>query len=350
MPEFGLNMKSSADSLPTTELSFRDDIRRLSAAFPHKALFGTLILGWFALFHFFGNSTLGYRPTHSIFGWLNFMYETVQDDAFGAVVPLLVAGLLWWQRDDLAKAPKRVAPSAMGLVLAAIGLHLVGFVIQQPRLSVVAFFFGLGGWVALVWGWRFFGLLLVPSLLFFFSIPLSQLAEPLTFPLRMIVSKVSVGVSHGIFGIDVQRDGSLIFNSARTFQYDVAPACSGIRSLTALGCLAFVYALISFKTWWRRLVLMGAVIPLAVAGNILRIITVIVVAEMAGQEAGKKIETNLGFLTFAVALLGMFLIERALPSERAPDSHASDPGLPLDSGPVPREASNPTLTDIQNEH
>ena len=39
---------------------------------------------------------------------------------------------------------------AVGLALA---LHVVGFVVQQPRLSMVALFFGAWGLIGLVWGW-----------------------------------------------------------------------------------------------------------------------------------------------------------------------------------------------------
>jgi hypothetical protein len=74
-------------------------------------------------------------------------------------------------------------------------------------------------------------------------------------------------------------------------------------------------------------VLIGAVLPLAVAGNIARIMAVIVVAEIWGQDAGAKVETNLGFLTFAVAFVGMLLIEGRLrePSPQRKDGPSAPP-------------------------
>src|SRR5437667_4151167 len=55
---FGIrrNMKESVDT-------------SLSAARPSKELFLMLLAAWIALFHFYGNSTLGYVNTPSLFGW-----------------------------------------------------------------------------------------------------------------------------------------------------------------------------------------------------------------------------------------------------------------------------------------
>ncbi|MGV3757180.1 MAG: archaeosortase/exosortase family protein, partial [Verrucomicrobiota bacterium] len=69
---------------------------------------------------------------------------------------------------------------------------------------------------------------------------------------------------------------------------------------------ATVYAFIVFKQWWPRLVVIGMAIPLAVAGNVVRITTIILVGRAFGQDAGLLIEQKFGFVTFAVALSGLF--------------------------------------------
>jgi exosortase/archaeosortase family protein len=69
-----------------------------------------------------------------------------------------------------------------------------------------------------------------------------------------------------------------------------------------------------FKQWWPRLVIIALAMPLAVAGNVVRITTIIIVGKAFGHDAGVMIEQKFGFVTFAVALAGMFgvswLIER----------------------------------------
>jgi exosortase/archaeosortase family protein len=79
-----------------------------------------------------------------------------------------------------------------------------------------------------------------------------------------------------------------------------------------------VVGYIWLAAWWRRGALLLAALPLALLGNIVRLITVFVVGESQGSEAGLAIETKLGFITFLVALGGVWLLARwlsDLPSE-----------------------------------
>jgi exosortase len=117
-----------------------------------------------------------------------------------------------------------------------------------------------------------------------------------------------VSISHYGLGIDVVRQGSQIFDSTRSMQYDVAPACSGIRSLAAMGLFSTLYGFLGFTKVWKRWLIMLSAIPLAVAGNTARITITIIVGKTWGQEAGARIEQNLGFITFAIGLLGLFII------------------------------------------
>ena len=54
--------------------------------------------------------------------------------------------------------------------------------------------------------------------------------------------------------------------------------------------------------------MIAAAAPLAIAGNVARITVVIITAEAFGHDAGKRIEQKLGFVTFVVALLGVFIL------------------------------------------
>ncbi len=96
----------------------------------------------------------------------------------------------------------------------------------------------------------------------------------------------------------------------------MAAACSGIRSLTVVFLLTLVYGYLQFDTWWRRGLLVFAALPLALIANIIRLIIVFTVGEAWGGEAGKRIETNLGFVTFLVALGGIVLLSRWLRETR----------------------------------
>jgi exosortase len=286
------------------DLSLRDELMRLWAALPGRGLFVALFLAWVAVFLFLGNATFGYVDTASLFGWTINAYRSGGEDDIGLFVPFVVLGLLWWKREELG-AVRKEASTLGGLVFfCGALLHVAGYVFQQPKISILAFMVGIYGIMGMLWGRRWMAAVAFPFWLLLFCLPLGQQGEVLTVPLRMLVSKLSVGFCHAVLGIDVMREGSLIFNGHRTFQYDVAPACSGIRSLTALGFIIAVFAFVQYRSWWKRGVLLAVVVPLAVAGNTARIVMVIIAGEMKGQAAGAAIEQKLGFLTFLVALGG----------------------------------------------
>jgi exosortase len=294
---------------------------------PDKGFFFILLAAWVALFQFLGNSTLGYTKTSSLFGWMNFVYSTAPDESLGQLVPWVVLGLFWWKRKILLATPKNVWWPALGLVVLALFLHVIGYVIQQTRVSIAAFFLGLYGLTGLVWGRHWLRASFFPFFLFVFCLPVTAVSEPVTVPLRFTVAKITVALAQ-VLGIDVIRDGTQLFNARQTYAYDIAPACSGIRSLISLLALTTVYGFMVYRTAWRRLLMIGLAIPLAVLGNVLRITFVIVTAEAFGQEAGGWVEQKFGFVTFAVAigciaLVGHWLHEPAtepVPNPKHPGS------------------------------
>lgn len=308
-----------------------DEVRLEWGRIPNKSAFFILGAAWAALFHFLGNSTFGYIDTPSLFGWMYGAYNVpMSEDGHGNLIPFVVLGLLWWKREQIAQIDAKPSFIPIVFVAFALALHLVGYMVQQPRLSIIAFFVGLYGLVGQVWGIQTMRVIFFPYILLGFCIPLGSLAESVTFPLRMLVSKIAVGVSHTILGIDVIRDGSQIFDSRRTFRYDVAPACSGIRSLISILVLSTIYGAVTFRPLWKRWLTVALAIPLAIMGNVLRIMGVIIAAEAFGQDAGQTVEQKLGFLTFAVAIGAMVLLGKWL----------QDPPLKTSAKP-----SSPELSD-----
>src|SRR5436189_134291 len=72
------------------------------------------------------------------------------------------------------------------LVGLALWLHLLGYAVQQPRISIVALFAGIYALTGLAWGPAWLRASFFPFFLFGFCIPLGSLAEPLTFRLRLL--------------------------------------------------------------------------------------------------------------------------------------------------------------------
>ena len=294
---------------PNGTQAFTTELATFGRAFPDKGLFFALLAAWLALFHFLGNATFGYIDTSSLLKWMYVAYTTpASEDSHGVLVPLVVAGLFWWKRQELIPVPKATWWPGLLVIALALVLHLGGYLVQQPRICIIGFLLGIYGLMGLVWGRSWLQACFFPFILFLFCVPIGSLADSITFPLRMLVTKISVGLTHQVLGIAVIRDGSRIFDPQLTYQYDVAPACSGIRSLISLLALTTIYGFVTFITSWKRLLMVFVALPLALAGNVIRVTSVIIVAEAFGQDAGSKVHDWAGFATYGLAIAGMLVL------------------------------------------
>ena len=296
---------------------------------PDKALFFPLLAAWLALFHFLGNSTFGYVHTSSLFHWMWNAYNAkhpAADDGHGNLIPFVVLALFWWKRKELLGQPLRSWSPALVLVVGSLVSHMLGYLLQQPRLSIVGLFGGIYGLMGMAWGPRWLRASFFPFFLFAFMLPLGSLTEPVTFPLRLLVSKIVAFICNDILGISVNASGTQLFNGLGTFQYEVAAACSGIRSLVAIAVLALIYAFVVFRNGWHRALLIASALPLALIGNTFRMLIIVFAAEFGGgQEAGAAAHDHWfwSLLPYVPAIAGLLLIGRWL--ERRTDKNAVFP-------------------------
>lgn len=311
---------------------------------PRKGVFGILLAGWVILFHLAGNSVLGYVNTPSLFGWWLWGYTggwekalanplavLHSEESLALIVPWVVPVLVWLKRRELLALPTRVWwPAVLGLGVA-LAVHMLGYLVQQSRISLLAFFLGLYALVAWVWGWRWARAVFFPFLLFGLCMPLGSQAEYITFPLRLLATKITAVIADVGLGIPVIREGTRLFDASGSYQYEVAAACSGIRSLTVTLALAIGYGFLSLQSAWRRWVMVLSAIPLAVAANVFRLTLIIIAAEAFGQRAGNYVHES-GWFSLAPylpAILGLVVLGHWL-AERGP---AASPR------PVPEPAS-----------
>ncbi len=320
-------------AIPVLAWRCREEWRQL----PNRAFFLVLAAAWVALFSFLGNTTVHYLDSPSLLVWMWGVFTSpMLDEGHGLLIPFVVLVLYWWKRKELVAQPAKLWWPATGLIALALLLHLVGFVAQQQRLSVMGFLLGLYGLTGLAWGKHWLKASFFPFFLLAFCVPIGEFAVPLTMPLRLMVARIVEVISHLGLAPDLIRDGTQLFDSEHTFAYEVAAACSGIRSLVALLALATIYGFMTFQAQWKRLVMMVVALPLAVLGNVVRLCFTIAVAEAFGQKAGKAVETDAGYLTFLVAITCAYGISRWL--------EKLDPVPGLDH-PFGQKPAAPTLAD-----
>ena len=228
--------------------------------------------------------------------------DRIEDMSFGWYVPLFSLYVLWRERSEIVSSVG--APSLWG-ALATLPFLAAGFLGTrgiQVRFEIL-------GFAGLVWslswafyGWRTAKRVLFPAAFLLFCMPLATYLDVVTVHLRLVASSTAFAVLKG-FGLDVIRRGTVIMSSAGTFAIDVAEPCSGLRSLFALTALTAGYAYFTQPTWLRRAVLFSLAVPIAILGNVMRIVTISVVGITCSEEFATGFYHDYsGYVVFLVAI------------------------------------------------
>lgn len=237
-------------------------------------------------------------------------WQGVPDYSHGFLIAPLAAYFAWERRRKVARAP--VEPSWWGLVPLALGALalLIGRLGVELMAMRVAFVLTLIGLTILQLGLPIFRVLAFPLCFLFLMVPLPQsLVNVIAFPLQLVAADLAVQTLQ-LFGMPVLREGNIIhMPNAPLF---VAEACSGLRSLMALGTLGVVFAYFFRKTWGERIVLIASTLPIAVLVNSFRVmLTAVLTYQYGAGMAEGVIHQTEGFFTFALAF-GLLLVEARL--------------------------------------
>ena len=275
---------------------------------------------------------------------------------FCLVTPFLVGWLVWRMREELAKLPMN--GSWLGTPALVLGMlfYWFGYKADTAYPGYIAGQLLTLGVILQLGGVAWFRRLAFPWAFLVFTWPMLPLESMLAVPLRMLTAQAS-GQVLNLIGVPVVREGTGLLSAAdverglvvgELFQLDVEEPCSGIRSLFSLMMLAALYGWLSLKTWRGRGLLFASAIPLAMLGNLVRMILLALGSLWFGSDfaIGRNINGHqemsfyhsmAGFAVFGVALAGMFglatLLENRLEAGvRRPAQLPSPPSSSLRMG------------------
>jgi len=263
------------------------------------------------LFHMLGN-TVENIGTRSAFDWMFARWkDTVSfgaDYSHGYFIPFVSLGVIWYKRKEIFSVKMQTDLRGLGVVVFALALHWVGAKMEQTRFSLMSLILLLWGVPFYLFGWELAKKLIFPCSYLIFCIPLNFM-DVISFPLRLFSTILATGMLNGI-GLGAIRSGTAIYsNVAGGFEFDVADPCSGLRSLLAMTALTAVYAYFTQKTLLKQWLLFAASIPLAVIGNIARIVTVAVIAEAFGGKLALGLYHDYsGYILFTASITVMVVL------------------------------------------
>ena len=300
--------------------SFWEEFERYWARVPEKGFFLGLLAGWCVLFQFFGISSFNFNTTTpSLFVWMYHAWNTTAlDSSQGNLIPPVVAVLLWVKRKELAAS--MAGPWWPGLALTGLALllHVFGFLAQQPRVSLVAVFLGLYCLVGLAWGWRMMRASFFPFFLFAFCMPLGTFVEGLTLPLRLLATRLTALACGFLLDIPVVQHGTALYDPSGKINFDVAAACSGIRSFVALLAVTTIFAMLTYRSVWKRAGIIVLTIPLVVFCNVVRLVAIVLATQAFDKQAGWFVHEWFGFVTYLLAIGCLLAVGHWLREEPGP--------------------------------
>jgi exosortase A len=219
------------------------------------------------------------------------------------VVPITLV-LIWRQRRTLAAM--RPSPDALGLfVLAVAGAAwLAGYagevlVVRQLALVVT------------IWG------VVIASLG-------REVARTLTFPLGFLILGVPMGealipalmrwtadfavTALELSGIPVFREGTFFF-SIPSGNWSIVEGCSGVRYLIASLTVGVLFAYLSYRKTWKRLLFAALSIVVPIVANGFRAYLIVMIAHLSDNKLAHGVDHFIyGWVFFGLVMLLLFWI------------------------------------------
>jgi exosortase B len=226
--------------------------------------------------------------------------------------PLIIAAALWlvWQSREKLKAAIVSPAPVLGWTTLLAGLVLMFLgrtqgVLPVEVLSVIPV---ITGCVLVSVGWPMLRVLAFPIGFLFFAVPAPDWAiDAATVPLKVFISDLVTRVLYAA-GYPIAQNGVMIMIGS--YQVLVKDACSGMNSIFALSAIGVFYAYaFHWENKLRSVLLLVAIIPITIAANFIRVVTLVLIAYYGGVdllEGTLHDLTGIGLFVVAVVLLFLF--------------------------------------------
>ena len=235
------------------------------------------------------------------------------DSSYGIVVIAVAGAVAWQRRAAFARAASTLRPEMTAILVVVLGLtlYLAGVLGADVFLTRLSFVIVVTGAVWFLSGRAALRVMAAPLLFLLIAIPWPALiVNAVTLPLQLVASRLAEALL-SVVSIPVYRDGNLLVLPSATLE--VEQACSGLRSLVSLGALSIVLAWATERHPVRRVAIVAAALPIAIAANALRIAATGMAVEAWGPQAASGAwHTLTGWVTFVVAIAALVGAQRAM--------------------------------------
>lgn len=224
----------------------------------------------------------------------------------GYLVPLVALWAASAQRHVLPRLPRRRDLRGLAVLGVAGGAYVVGLGASLVWLQGLAVVVAVAGTVLFLRGPAWLRALSFSIGFLLFMIPLpDEWVTPVIAQLQLVVSVVGVELLHAM-GFAVLREGNVLVLPGGE-QLFVAEACSGITSIITLLPLAVFLGKFTETNTSRRIILVLAVVPVAMTGNLIRVVGTVLASARWGAEnvTHGKVHDSAGLAVYVVGCLAL---------------------------------------------
>ena len=226
--------------------------------------------------------------------------------------------LAWRKRKEIVKSVSSITNQGLifpSILILGILLFILGWRKEYLFITSGSMILVLIGLIGYLYGPKTVRKLAFPIgyLILMIPPPLGIL-DAITLPMRYGISAVAAGILKS-FHYPVMREGLLIYLGRQ--EIFMGAPCSGFRSLITMFSLGLAYIYILKETRKNKIIILLSVIPLALFGNLLRVLSLCLVTYYFGQEAGQGFFHDFsGIIVFVIMILGLLGIEAYLKAKR----------------------------------
>lgn len=239
----------------------------------------------------------------SFFHLMQTTWQT-EENGHGPIILIVVCWLILKKRHAVLNTPNK--PSAV-IGWISLVFSLLAFIVGRSQsidtIEVAALIPMLIGILLLMRGWEAVRAMWFPLVFLFFLIPLpGLLVEIITGSLKQHVSGIAEEILYAA-GYPIARIGVML--SIGQYKLLVADACSGLNSMFSLSALGLIYLyLMKYRSWLHNGILLLAILPIAFAANVIRVMSLVLITYYFGDEAGQGFaHMAAGMLLFVAALM-----------------------------------------------
>ncbi len=234
-----------------------------------------------------------------------------EEYSHGFLIPVISGYLIWTKRAEIRLQQRETDGRGFFLFLAGIVMLIIGHVGFEPYIKSVSMLMTIAGLIWLFLGRKLLMALAFPLGYLLFMIPLPYIfMKSFAVGLRLFDAKVT----HAILsyaGMPIVREGTTLELPSITLE--VADFCTGVLSIIAISAIAVLYAYLTQKRMMSRVILALLAVPIAIVGNLFRLVTTVTLAYFfGGKVLGSVIHQFHGTVNFLFTVALLVLAGRVL--------------------------------------